>query len=291
MKFFQTSLCFFIFPATVLLSQAHGAANAPFRILTSFHPMYIHTLNIAGNIPGVEISNLTRPATGCLHDYQATPDDVARLTTADAVVINGGGMEAFMDKTMQNGHKPVVINASEGIEWIRDEHGINPHVWTSPSLAIRQVENIARQLAAADPAHAGIYQQQAQRYAAQLDTLRVHMRTELQPLRVRDLVTFHEAFVYFAREFNFNAISVITADGGIIPRPRELARAVRLIKARHIPAIFVEPQYASDAALTIARETGAEVGTLDPGVTGPDRADAYLRMMETNLLELQRALK
>jgi zinc transport system substrate-binding protein len=291
MKILQTGACLLAFLATALLPNARGATNAPFRILTSFHPMYIHTLNIAGNIPGVDISNLTRPATGCLHDYQATPDDVARLTTADAVIINGGGMEAFLDKTLQGEHRPAVINASEGIEWIRDEHGINPHAWTSPSLAIRQVENIARQLAAADPAHAGLYQRQAQNYVTQLEALRDRMRAGLQSVRVRDLVTFHEAFVYFAREFTFTPVAVITADGGAIPRPRELARTVNLIKARHIPAIFVEPQYASDAALTIARETGATVYTLDPGVTGPDRADAYLRMMETNLLELQRALK
>jgi len=291
MKFLQTGACLLAFLAAALLPDAHGATNTPFRILTSFYPMYIHTLNIAGNIPGVEIKNLTRPTTGCLHDYQATPDDIARLTAADAVVINGGGMEAFLDKSLQGGRKPAVINASEGIEWLRDEHGINPHVWASPTLAIQQVENIARQLAAADPAHAGIYKQQAQKYVTQLEALRDRMRPELQRLRVRDLVTFHEAFVYFAREFNFNAIAVVTADDGMIPRPRELVQTATLIKARHIPAIFVEPQYASDAALTIARETGAGIYTLDPGVTGPARADAYVRTMEANLLELQRALK
>lgn len=65
-------------------------------VVTSFYPMYIATLNIVDGVEGVRLENLSEPQTGCLHDFQLTPEDMKLLSTADVFVINGGGIESFM---------------------------------------------------------------------------------------------------------------------------------------------------------------------------------------------------
>ena len=77
----------------------------PFRIVTSFYPMYVATINITDGVDGVEVYNMTKPQTGCLHDYQLMTEDMKTLEKADAFVINGAGMEDFMDKVTEQQKK------------------------------------------------------------------------------------------------------------------------------------------------------------------------------------------
>ena len=131
-------------------------------IVTSFYPMYVFTQNVVRDVPGVRVVNMASESAGCLHDYQLQTRDMVTLEGADALVINGGGMEQFMDKVIAQRPELPVINASDGIEMLCSEdghdhdghdhdHGVyNAHVWLDPALAIRQVQNIADGLAAAD---------------------------------------------------------------------------------------------------------------------------------------------
>ena len=70
-------------------------------VVTSFYPMYIATENVAGDCSAIEVKNLSEPQTGCLHDFQLTPEDMKLLSTADMFVINGGGMESFLDDVIR----------------------------------------------------------------------------------------------------------------------------------------------------------------------------------------------
>ncbi|MFH0878268.1 MAG: zinc ABC transporter substrate-binding protein [Lentisphaerota bacterium] len=274
----------------ILPASAQEPAK-PLRIVTSFYPMYIATLNIAGDVPGVEVVNMTKPITGCLHDYQLTPDDLKTISTASLFIVNGAGMESFLEKALQQAPHLKIIQASEGLELIPSVEGENPHVWVSVSGAIRQVQNIADGLAAADPAHAEKYRVNARVYTEKLEALRARMREGLKDLKRRDIITFHEAFPYFAREFDLHIVAIIEREPGSEPSARELAGMIRTVRKTGVTALFAEPQYPSKAADAIARETGARIYTLDPVVTGPMEKDAYLRIMESNLTELQRALK
>ncbi|MFA5205032.1 MAG: zinc ABC transporter substrate-binding protein [Lentisphaeria bacterium] len=282
--------------AAGVLAWAGGARAAvepgrDFRIMTSFYPMYIHTLNVAGGIPGVTVANLTEPVTGCLHDYQIKSGEMVALSRADAFVVNGLGMEAFLERVVQQQPRLKVIEASRGIDRIGDEHGDNPHVWVAVSGAIRQVENIAAGLAAADPAHAAAYRANAAAYAAKLRALSQRMHAALDGLPRRDIITLHEAFPYFAREFGLRIAAVVEREPGSEPSAGELADTIRLVRKAGITAVFAEPQYPDRAAQVIARESGATVYVLDPAVSGPPTPDAYLAIMERNLAVLKQALK
>ncbi|MFH1026761.1 MAG: metal ABC transporter substrate-binding protein [Pseudomonadota bacterium] len=267
------------------------AATKPVRITTSFYPMYIATLNVAKGVPGVEVRNLTKPMTGCLHDYSITTDDMKQLSKTDIFIVNGAGMESFLDKVVKQLPKIKIVSASDGIELIKGAEGDNPHIWVSVSLHIKQIRNVASKLAEADPPHAKQYSDNAAAYVAKLEKLRAEMHKGLDGLKTHDIITFHEAFPYFAKEFGLNIAAVIEREPGSEPNAKELAATITLVKKAKVTALFAEPQYPAKAAQTIARETGAKLYTLDPAVTGSMKDDAYIRIMTKNLSELQKALK
>ncbi len=312
--------------AALLLTGCSGRTTAKtassqqkITIVTSFYPIFIHTINITRDIPGVEVINMTQPQTGCLHDYQLTPDNIKLLESAEFFVINGAGMESFMDKVVEQLPGLKVVEASRDVEMISEgshahegdshedknstgdssnaskEAGTpNPHVWVSISGAVSQVENIASGLSEYDPKHSAEYERNAKDYIIKLEAQKEKMHEAMKSITNRNIVTFHEAFPYFAKEFDLNVIAVIEREPGSEPGAGELAKTVGKIRESGVKALFAEPQYSPKAADTIARETGARVYYLDPvvtGTTGDKDYDAYLKAMDSNLKVLLEALK
>lgn len=290
-------------------------------MVASFYPIYLHTINITRDIPGIEVVSMTEPQTGCLHDYQLTADNLKMLERADFFIINGAGMESFMDKVVAQLPHLKVVEACKGLELLtgaeqtgenghienehneeeynedgsHDGHGsVNPHVWVSVSGAISQVQSIAEQLAGYDGKNADKYRSNAEKYTAKLEALKEKMHGALADVENRSIVTFHEAFSYFAKEFGLSIAAVIAREPGTEPGAGELADTIRIIREAGVKVLFAEPQYSSRAAETIARETGAKIYQLDPVVTGNDDVkdfDAYIKAMERNLNVLIEALK
>lgn len=265
--------------------------SARLTVVTSFYPMYIMTANIVKDIPGVRLVNMAPPFSGCLHDYQMTPQDMKTLSQADILVINGAGMESFLGKTIKQNPNLSVIDASMGIELIEHQGTANPHIFASISGAIRQVRNIEAGLEKADPEYIGYYRENAQRYLVKLESLKEKMHLALNDFKNRNIITFHEAFPYFAREFNLNILAVIEREPGSEPSAGELAKTIEMVRKNKVKALFAEPQYPAKSAQTIAQETGAKVYILDPAVTGPMEPDAYIAAMEKNLTILEEALQ
>jgi zinc transport system substrate-binding protein len=264
------------------------------NVVTSFYPLYLATINVTKDIPGVTVTNMTEPQTGCLHDYALRPADLKTLEKADVFIINGAGMEAFLDDVVSRQKNLKVVEASEGIPLLKDENGEeNAHAWVSVTNAITYVNNIAGQLSVADPVNEAKYRANTAAYVQKLTDLKDEMHSVLDGLKNRDIITFHEAFPYFAQEFDLNIAAVVEREPGSEPAPRELADIIDTIKQTGIRALFAEPQYSPKAAEAIARETGAKVFTLDPVVTGeavPGAADAYIERMKENVESLIEAL-
>ena len=275
-------------------NTAGGGKDGSFHIVTSFYPMYVATINITQGVDGVTVTNMTKPQTGCLHDYQLMTEDMKTLEKADAFVINGAGMESFLDKVVNQQKNLKIIDASKGIELLKDDDEENPHVWLSVTDAILQVKNIAEQLKAADPKHADAYEKNAAAYIKKLEALKAEMHAELDTVPNKDIVTFHEAFPYFAKEFGLNIISVVEREPGTEPTPAELQETIEQVKKLPVKVLFTEPQYSPSAAETIARETGAKIYTLDPVVTGEandEAINAYIDTMKKNMKTLKTALQ
>ena len=265
-----------------------------FRIVTSFYPMYVMMLNVAGDVDGVDVANMAAPAAGCLHDYQLTTADMELLSDADVLVTNGGGMENFLDKVTDSCPNLKIINASDNDKtvFLKGLEGDNPHVWMSVTYAIAETKAVTSALSEIDPAHADAYRKNALDYVMKLDALRSELHEKLDNLPHKDIVTFHEAFDYFAREFKLNVAAIIAREPGTEPTPEEMNDTVDKVNALDVKVLFTEPQYPAKTAETIARETGAKIYSLNPVVTGElGDKDAYLKAMRKNADTLSEALK
>ena len=280
-----------LFCSAFCFATLQGASAAETtRVVTSFYPVYIATLNVTAGVPGVEVHNLTSPHIGCLHDYQLTAGGVRKLADADLLLANGAGMETFLGKVQEQAPSLRVVEVSDGIPLMDG----NAHVWVSFEGARQQIDNITAALVEAAPGQADAFRANAEKYKSDLAALDEKMRTALAPYAGTPIVTFHEAFPYFARDFKLDLVGVIARESGAEPSARELADTIELVRTRRVKALFAEPQFPDKSVQVIARETGLKVYELDPVVTGPSEPSqargAYLRAMEKNLAVLQEAL-
>lgn len=295
----------------VILVALSGCTNSikndeTLDIVTSFYPIYIATANIVDGAEGVTLTNLTSTSVGCLHDYQLTTANLMTIEKADVLVINGGGMENFIQKVMDSCSNLTLIDSSKGIieeheeehehEEDHDEehhHGENAHIWVSISLYEKQVQNICDMLCEADSNNEELYRKNTQDYILKLESLKKEMHETLDDISEENkrIVTFHEAFEFFAEEFGLTVVGVVEREPGTQPSAGELAEIIDTVKEMNAKAIFVEPQYSKTAADTISNETNIPIYTLDPVVSGELEKDAYEKIMKDNLNNLKEALE
>jgi zinc transport system substrate-binding protein len=280
-----------------LLTPAPRAQAAPLRITATFYPLYVATLNLMQGVEGVELACLAPPQAGCLHEYQMTTADRRLLADSDLVIMNGAGLEAFLEPLL-----PTLdgrwLDSSVGIPLLieEDDHGhgsYNPHVWVSVQGMKEQVNNIAGGLSRLDPGNAALYAANAAAYIEKLSALDSEMRTTLAPYAGTPILTFHEAFAYFAADFDLRVVATLQHESGDAPSARRLAEVITVIRAEGVQSLFAEPQYEDASVEIIARETGLPIYLLDPVVSDPaDPADpdGYLRVMRQNLATLLEAL-
>jgi ABC-type Zn uptake system ZnuABC Zn-binding protein ZnuA len=289
----------FLLLATVALGGA-----APLRIVASFLPLYATTKTIVGD--RAEVFQLARAGVGP-HEFAPKPSDLKTLSTADLLVVNGVGLEEWLDKTVKEVGSPrlVVVNASAGIaaranpatlpvpDGVKSddegETGANPHVWLDPVLEKKQAENILAAVRKADPANADYYTANERAYVAKLDALDADFRTLFASVKDTNLITFHDAFPYFAARYHLHYLGSIEEFPEKAPSPRALAHIVDLIKADHVKVLFAEEGYEPKLLRSLAAQTGAVVSEIDTLEVGEPDADAYLTRMRANLDALKKA--
>ena len=172
----------------------------------------------------------------------------------------------------------------------------NPHFWLDPSLVVdRYLPAIEAKLSEIDPAGAATYRANATAYAAQIEAMDAELMSDVAtiPATARRLVTFHDAFPYFARHYGFELIGVILGSPGQEPSAGELARLVEAVKAANVRAVFSEAQFSPALAETLAAEAGITrvITTLYNDALGPKPADTYLGMMRWNMSKIVEALR
>ena len=290
-------------------------------VVTSFYPIFIFVRNLCDGIEEIQVRNLAAPDFGCLHDYQLTVSDMKALSKADVFCINGAGMEEYLTHVYDALPELLVIDASDGAEEVRllngdsvpaehdhdeeDEeheehhehshehhHDLNPHIWMDVSNAIIMVRNLSEGLSEAMPNYREQFERNRDQYIARLVALDDELKVKLEVLKKKDIVTFHEAFPYFAYAYGLNVAAVMAVEPGDALNPKEMMDLIRTEKALGNPPLFTEPQYDSPIARTVSEETGASLYQLDPCVTGPENPSLtyYEDVMRENLRILQTAL-
>jgi manganese/iron transport system substrate-binding protein len=245
----------------------------------------------------VQVKALVPPG-GEVHTYQPTPDDIKSVAQANVVFYNGAHLEEWLDETIRSAGKanlPILV-LSEGLPLIQEsDNEPNPHLWLDVANTKAYVEKIRDALSKVDPTNASYYADRAKSYLAQLNALDTWIQAEVDtiPKARRKLVTFHDAFPYFAKRYGFSLHGVLVASPGKEPSARALTALARRIKREDVPAVFAEAQFNPKAMEVLAKDTGIRVITNlynDTLSTGPE-ANTYIAMMKHDVTEIVNALK
>ncbi|MBI4840644.1 MAG: zinc ABC transporter substrate-binding protein [candidate division NC10 bacterium] len=245
----------------------------------------------------VQVKALVPPG-GEVHTYQPTPNDIKAVAQAGIVFYNGAHLEEWIDDTIRSAGKrdlPIVVLSQDLPTIVESGNRPNPHLWLDVENAKVYVEKIRDALAKVDGTNAGYYADRARVYFSHLDELDAWIQTEVDklPRARRKLVTFHDAFPYFARRYGFSVHGFIVASPGKEPSARELTVLARRIKREEVPAVFAEAQFNPKAMEVLARDTGVKVVTnlyTESLGSGPE-PDTYIARMKHNVMQIVAALK
>lgn len=280
-------------------SPAAGSGGAPTAAADALKVVTTTTVfaDIVQNVGGTRVAATSIiPAGVGPEDYEPKPDDARKLSDAKLVVSNGVGLDNFLDRLLASGTggKTPQLVLGDGIPTLTVDGQPNPHFWLDPSLVKQYyVPKIAAKLTELDPAGKATYDANAAAYSAALDSLDAELKAKIAtiPEANRKLVTFHDAFPYFARHFGFELVGVILANVGQEPTASELAALVAKVKAAGVKAVFSEAQFSPKLSQTLAQEAGITkvVTTLYNDALGPAPADSYLGLMRWNVDQIAAA--
>lgn len=288
---------------------ALAQAGAKLKVVASFTILADITRQVAGE--RATVTSLVGP-NGDAHVYRATPADAKTLREADIVVVNGLGFEGFMPRLIaSSGTKASIVTATKGLKPLEikasDGHGHghshghshgkhDPHAWQSIDAVKLFVANIRDGLIARDPAGTETYKANATTYLASLDALKSELNGLIAaiPPERRVIVTNHDAFGYFGRDFGFRMEAVQGISTESEPSARDVARIIRIVKEKRARAVFVENMTDPRIGEQLAKETGAKLGgTLYSDALTDEKGPAptYLALMRHNATMLAAALK
>lgn len=285
-----------------------------FVVVTSFYPMYIAAMNVIGDAEGVTLKSLSEPQTGCLHDFQLTPADMKLLSTADVFIINGGGIESFMEEIAVQYPELKIIEACKEIELLGDElsheevddhdeeshsedmheelhgadeeahnHDVNAHAWMSVALYRQQIAAIAEGLAEADPVNREGYLANAGIYDTKLEALQDEQKELFTFTNGQSVVLLHCAYDYVAMDMGLEEAFCMDLDEERQVSAGEVAQILEVIAHEGVRYILAEELYGASMCEMIQKEVDVEVIYLDPLNRGEYHVDSYLEGMRENL--------
>lgn len=263
--------------------------NSKLQVISSFYPLHEFSQNIGKE----KVDAILLVPVGVEpHDWEPTVKDVQSMQGTDLIIINGIGFENWVDDLEQAGYSGEIIDTSNGIliKTHEDENHLegDPHIWLNPVYAKIQVQNIADAFSNADPTNQQYYQSNAAAYIKDLELLDLKIRDDLSNCK-NDFVAFHDAFSYFADEYNLKQHTIISSnDPHGEATAKTLENIISTAKKLNIKVIFAEESVDTRTSQIIANEIGGKVLVLSPLETSSD--GTYISKMTKNFENLKEAL-
>ena len=292
--------------AVTLLGAAQPAAAA-LRVVASTPDVADMTRQIGGD--RVEVVTIAEGSQDP-HKVPVKPSFVTKLNRADAVVVNGLGLEhAFLPALLEVASNPKVlptepgyIDASVYIQPLEiptsqnraqgELHPLgNPHFSLDPVRGKQMAKAIADGLARVDPAGAASYQSGLERFDAVLDTKIAEWELLAAPLRGLKAVSYHQDLIYLADRFGLEMVDTIETKPGVPATPSHLAELVDTMKRDQVKLVIREIAYEMPLAQTVAERTGARVATISAMAGGLPGTSGYVDSVEANLKALVEAVR
>lgn len=261
-------------------TQSGAENDSSLRAAATTYPVYLFAQAVTQGVEGVEVSLVIDQQVSCLHDYTLTMRDMRAVEQADVLLINGMGLEDFLEDVLVG---RTVVDCSQGIQAREPEeshdghdhgslgdshsHDTDPHIWMDPRNAAVMVQNIAEGLAELDPEHAQDYRDNAAAAARELTEFREEMLSLLEGGHY-DLITFHDGFGYFADSFGMHLLAAVEEEEGSEASARTIVEITHLVADNDLPAVFTEVNGSDATAQVICRECGVETYPLSMCMSG-----------------------
>jgi len=246
-----------------------AGARTKLKVVTTVAPITSIAANVAGDLADIE--GVVPEGTNS-HTFEPAPSVAEVLSKADLIFINGLVLEEptkkLAETNLKSGTKIVEIGTEilPESEWIYDfsfpkeEGKPNPHLWTDPTFAKKYADVIRRELTAKDPANGAGYQKNYEAFAALIDQFDQAMRTSFAtlPRERRKLLTYHDAYAYFAKTYDWQVIGAIQVENFDDPSPKEVAELIKQVRESKVPAIFGSEVFPSPVLAQIGKEANVK---------------------------------
>ena len=287
-------------------SPTAAVDDRPIRIATTVAPI-TNIVSVIAAGSGIEITGIVPEGVNS-HMYEPSPGAAAALETADVVFLNGLDLEAPTKRLALANIDDDGVVCELGNDVLPEDEYVfdfsfpesagspNPHLWTNPPMARAYAAVIRAVLSVIDPDHAATFAANDEAFATRVDALDGAIRTAGASLAPdeRLLLTYHDAYAYFADEYDWTVVGAVQPSSFQEPTPREVASLIEQVRDAGVAAIFGSEVFPSPVLRQIADETGVEyVDDLRdddlPGGPGDD-SHSWLGLMQINMITIVEAL-
>ena len=312
MRFYKQTML-----ASTFLITSTTFSYADIKVVASIKP--IHSL-VSAISEGIGEPTLLVKGAGSPHTYSLKPSQAKELQEADVIFWMGHDLEAFLENSINNiaanamtislveSDKLTKLNFREGGSFDdhghddHDDHGhdkhddpahhdVDPHVWLDPLNAIVLVGEIKNALISADPKNGSAYEENAKVTIEKLNQLIAEINTELEPVKGRGYIVFHDAYQYFENRFGVNAVGSITVSPEILPGAERIREMQNKVRALDASCVFSEPQFEPKLVATVTENTNAGTGVLDPlGASISDGPQLYFTLIKNMANSLKKCM-
>ena len=274
--------------------------NNETKILTSFYPIYIMTLNVTNGAKNIEVSNMAEKLAGCIHDYTLTTTDLRKFENADIFIQNGAGLENFSDKIASSYPNVKIISAAQNVtnfiysdgkndDTEKNEDGeeeeSNSHIWLSIENYKKEVQEIATELSTLNLENADIYRKNCNTYLQKLDDLQEKFKK--LNLQGEKAICLNESLEYLLKENDIDETLVETDHEQASISAKMVKDIISKMQEENIKSIFIDKDDSDKLAKVLQNETNAKIYVLNSGMNGNDDLNSYINIMEENLKTLK----
>ena len=282
-----------------ITNNTKTSSNSTLKVLATFYPLYDFAQNVGGDKVNV---SLLVPETVDVHEFEPTPSSIEAVASANVLIYNGAGLEPWIGNVVSAADNPnlIQVDSSNGIQLLpvpaafqEDNRTLDPHVWLDPIDAKQEVNNILQGLIKADPTDSQYFTQNANAYNAQLDNLNSLAINATTNTSTKVFVTFHEAFAYFANQYNVTQLA-ISGPFEEEPTPSDIQNVITAINQNHLKYVGYESLENPAISQSIGSQTNATLINMNPieGLTTAQKAagDNYISLMKQDIANIHLAL-
>lgn len=262
--------------------------NNEFKILTSFYPLYVATINITDGANNISVSTMTNQSVGCIHDYTLTTEDLKNIEKSDLFIENGKSLEPFTDQIKKSYPDLKVLQAGIGApNIIQDEDEANGHIWIDIQNYKTEILNIKNELVNLNLENKDIYENNYKNYLLKIEEIEEKIQA-IEDYKDSNVICLNESLEYLLEDIGANVTMVETDHGEMALSASEIKNIIDESKQKEVKAIFIDINDDTKIADMIKAETGAKIIRLNSEMSGNlDDKDAYINAMNLNIENLK----